>query len=380
MGEHQENVEIVDEETGEVIGLSTTALVADIRDYLMSKRRLQIKATEWTKLSEQDQRDEIQSATNTAADLVEAVVDMVAAAGREVIHAKLDNFKIKDGVVTLTAKGVADDGALLSLNHVGQKNLKIIVADAENHDQVRPDVPVKKDQPELPIEGVEESTPAGDTVSAADVNDMLSESDEMSDDEIAEVDQQMSDDDDLQEEAPEADDQDHQDTADQGQTEDQESAPEEGEQPDMPPMALGQQARLRGDGPDENPFDGGTKDHIAWDKGYAEADKEATKVVGDGLKAAEAGEDRHGGKWKEGTDAYRLWMEGYDSYSPPVDAVDDDRSEGVSGKGSDSYGAGRDAAMAGLPRDQNPHEAGTVAHRFWNDGWDAIEPEQVDAG
>lgn len=149
MGKNQEGIEVTDQETGEIFTLKPGSLVADIRDTLLAKRRMQSQAAPWSKMSEADQKSEIQDITSLSVDLVAAIVDLVAAGGHEVIHAKLDNFKIKDGAVTLTAKGAADDGALLALNHVGHKNLKIIVADAEQFDQKRNAVAAEPDQPSM---------------------------------------------------------------------------------------------------------------------------------------------------------------------------------------------------------------------------------------
>ena len=107
MGNHTKRIQVTDPETDQKFGINIGMIVSDVRDLLLSKRRAAVMATTWDKLSESDQRDEIQAVTTLAEDLVTAVVDLVAAGGNEVIHAKLDNFKIKDGAVTLTAKGTA---------------------------------------------------------------------------------------------------------------------------------------------------------------------------------------------------------------------------------------------------------------------------------
>lgn len=353
MGYNQERIEITDPETGEVFGVKIGMMVSDVRDMLISKRRNQIMATTWGQLSEDQQRDEIQACTNVAVDLVQALADAIAASGNEVIHAKLDNFKIKDGVVTLTAKGSAEDGALLALNHVGNKNLKIIVADADKFDQQREEVPINKDQPELPMDE--------------------DESEGMSDEEIADADQMMSDQDDL---LPDDE------AEDEPEPESEDETPDEST-PELPPRALAQQARLKGEGPDANPFDGGTAEHTDWQAGYQEADAEIKSITDDGYQAASDGKDRSECKWKKGTDAHKFWMEGFDNYTVDVaqESAPEKPAEGEASDGSDSdaYGEGRKAAMDGVPRDQNPKE-GAVAARFWNDGWDSVDQQEgVDA-
>lgn len=100
-------------------------------------------------MSEDDQRSEIQMTQSLCDDLVRKVVDMVASGQHSVIHALMDNFKIKDGMVTVTAKGMADDGAVLALNSVGKKAIKIVVADAEQFDADGYDAEADPDQPSM---------------------------------------------------------------------------------------------------------------------------------------------------------------------------------------------------------------------------------------
>lgn len=153
MVNNPQRIEITDPETGEVVSINPATAVSNLRDLFVSRRRLQVVATPWPNLTEDQQRDEINRATEWSEEVVKSVVEMVAQAGRQVIHAKLDNFKVKDGEVTITGKGRADDGALLSLNHVGNKYLKIGVADAEQFDQQRDDIPSRSGRSRGPCHG-----------------------------------------------------------------------------------------------------------------------------------------------------------------------------------------------------------------------------------
>lgn len=369
MGNHQKRIEITDEETGETFGLNIGMLVSDIRDALMSKRRDQIMATTWKNLSEEQQQDEIVHLTNLAEDLVAAVVDMVASAGREVIHAKLDNFKIKDGMITVTSKGSADDGALLALNSVGTKNLKIIVANAEQFDVQREDMTPDPDQPSM-LDG------ESDQMSDQEIDDLGAEMDADAD---AMDDADDLHEDDEQEDAPGGDDPEptapatdekvagyqarmdakHQaenpylegnggGTPEQFQDWDDGwmqangtdhapilTDPEQKEEPvpeveddgsemepseeapdaagDQAPYQAGQQARLKDAGPDDNPHDGGTPEHEKWAEGYTDADGEVKQLIEEGRKAGANGEPKKSCPWKRNSDGARLWLQGWEA-------------------------------------------------------------------
>ena len=149
MGQNQKTIKVSVEATGNEFTLAAGELMAKVRDVLLDRRRSDIAATTWAALSENDQEREVENYTDFAEELVTKIVEVVAAGNFDVIHAKLDNFKIKDGDVTVTAKGRASDGALLALNSVGVKALKIIVADEKQFDQHRDDVHIDKDQTQM---------------------------------------------------------------------------------------------------------------------------------------------------------------------------------------------------------------------------------------
>lgn len=93
-------------------------------------------------------------------------------------------------------------------------------------------------------------------------------------------------------------------------TDDADNAPDLG---DLTPMQHGQQARLKGDGPDDNPFDGGTDGHAEWAGGYEAADAEIKTLIEAGRKAGADGEDKKKCPWKKGTDGERFWLQGWEA-------------------------------------------------------------------
>ena len=134
----------------ESVEFDTTNLVQGLRDHLLRSVRENGMKKPWQKMSEGEQTLEIERASDKAEQIVRDIVDLVAQGDFPVIHATVDNFKIKSGEVTITAKGVAEDEVVLTLNRVGVKAVKIVVADVAQFDQRRSNLKADPDQPGLP--------------------------------------------------------------------------------------------------------------------------------------------------------------------------------------------------------------------------------------
>lgn len=149
MGENHEPFEITDAETGEVWVLNPDRLVQNTRDFFLRSVRENGMKKPWDKMSEAEQRDEVEHATDRAYDLISGLVSIIAKGNNPVIHAIIDNFQVKDGKTIIKAGGIAEDSVLLALNHAGKKPVKIIVADAEQFDQHHEPAQVDRDEPEI---------------------------------------------------------------------------------------------------------------------------------------------------------------------------------------------------------------------------------------
>lgn len=156
MGENTETVEVIIGETGEVRPIQMKSLVSDVRNVLLQRRRAQVQSTTWANMSEKDQQTEINEMEDLAFDLISKVAEQVAEGSFDVIRAQLDQFTIKDGGVKITAKGRADDSAVMKLNKVGKKLIKITVIDEAQFNQEQEKMVADPDQPELQIEDVDE--------------------------------------------------------------------------------------------------------------------------------------------------------------------------------------------------------------------------------
>jgi hypothetical protein len=104
----------------------------------------------WQKMTEGEQRLEIERATDKADELIQEVVDIIASGDFPVVHAIIDNYQSKNGEVKIVAKGVADDEVILNLHHAGKKPVKIVIADRNQFDQTRTNLEPDPDEPGLP--------------------------------------------------------------------------------------------------------------------------------------------------------------------------------------------------------------------------------------
>lgn len=358
MGNNQTTTEIEDGETGEVTTITLTALVSNVRDLFLSKIRGDREKKTWSKMSQDEQQKEIDHADDMARKTVIAVAELIATGKNAVIHAILDNYKVKGGEVTVTAKGLADDGAVLALNHVGKKALKIIVVDYEQYDQDGKPAVADPDQPDLLdgeddkpgqslAEAMQEAIDADEANKAAqegegnaepeiddavnlspydqgngsaahglsakanpfkrgsrDYNDWQTGFDAftLAQKQEAEADQPEIAEEPQLEGTTEVDDQD----VDLSDTEDEQT------QEAVDPKKAGADARMDGAGPDENPYDGGTDEYSAWRAGYEKVDDEMNTLVETGRAARREGFGPKKNPYKKDTKAHELWVQGYE--------------------------------------------------------------------
>lgn len=367
MGDNQKSVKVTVEATGNEFTLATGELIAKTRDVLLDQRRSDIAATTWAALSENDQRSELERYTEFAEELVRGIVEVVAAGNFDVIHAKLDNFKSKDGEVTVTAKGRSSDGALLALNRIGVKLLKIVVADDGQFDQHRDPVPIDADQPDL-LDGESgdgqgsdddgdvldpetgELKSADDTTQAVidAVEDDLTEEEKAakhderlknahafgrgSYDEHQDSDQNPyfeDKDDDLRNawfngfyerlHEVKGDDAESSDDADEavdeaGSEGDDEQNLEESSDGPSADYTAGLEHRKNDGSRDENPHDGGTDEHMDWQAGFDIADQQIAELFKAGQSAAEDGKTEADSPWKKKSFEHQRWMIGFERW------------------------------------------------------------------
>jgi hypothetical protein len=371
MGKHQETIEVTSPEDGEIVTLNITSLVSDVRDLFLSKIRNDKNKTIWSKMSEADQKIEIEHAHNMASEIVSKVASLVACGQHAVIHALLDNYKVKDGGVTVTAKGIADDGAVLALNHVGKKALKIIVVDEGQFDQDGKPAEPDPDQYRMNVENDDDGPSLADAM----------------------------------QDAIEADTDD--DEGDRQDEEEDEQEPETQEdeliasKPELTPYEQGQGSAKHGMDERSNPFDGRTADGKEWLRGHREwmdanqpdqsVDKENLETADEpneesdelpddatltdveiddatgrdadwyreeGAQAFKAGKSRDDVSYDGGTSEFLAWQQGFDRAKAKREADMEKLRD-----------AGAQARKDGAGPSKNPWKPGSSAHKFWLEGY-----------
>lgn len=80
----------------DTINLASATLTGDVRDFLLD--RLKNFQKPWVAMSEDEQRESIISAKDAAEHLVKQACRIIAAEGRNVVEANLDQITIKDGI------------------------------------------------------------------------------------------------------------------------------------------------------------------------------------------------------------------------------------------------------------------------------------------
>lgn len=392
MADNQENFEITDEETGEVFTIRTTSLVSNIRDVLLSRRRAQTEATVWSKLTEQQQKDEITAMHELARGTVNKVVEVVAEAGQTCAHVEVTKFAVDvdKGVVTITSAGHASDEMLVDLAHAKGRTAKITVVDAQQFNQHGQMPKPDKDQPDL----------LPDDEKADEGSDRDGMSDAEIDATAAEMDAQLDDTDGLHD----------QDADDDGVSRE---------------WKAGNESRWAGYAQMRNPFMGegnGTAQQFTdWDDGWRAADDQDDVPKVDetlGADPSPDGDEETSAEYREGWDARMKagpqhenpykgkhgkaqeradWSAGWvdadedetapsmetgevpqpDQETPDTDVTTDaDDSAPDAEQVSDAEwdpqtfkDAGTKAALEGAGPDDNPHDGGTEVHNAWAEGY-----------
>lgn len=341
MGNNQENVEVTDGETGEVFSVNVNSIVCDVRDRMLARRKMQTEATVWPKLPELKQREEITEAHNAAFDIVRAVTELVATRGVELIHAQFKSAAIDDKCnIKIMLAGRTDDEQLVALNRVGSKVLKIMVLDHEQFNAERNEIKPDADQPEMgfdeyekpeaPVEGAiaDQLREAGyDVKEDADGNQEIeapadAEPDQTETQEAMAVEEDQAPDEPEVASEPEGENVKMSDEDAAAQEAEAVAATEEagevsddhddaGEAEVADPYEAGQEARASGQGPDDNPFDGGTEGFNAWAEGYTDADGEIAQLVQQGYDARKDGQPDSKNPWKAKSRENGWWAEGY---------------------------------------------------------------------
>lgn len=128
--------------------LQRQTLAGDVRDFLLNYIRHDKNPLPWNMRTEDQQKQTIWAATEAANHLLERVVELVAAGGRETIIGQLVQFQVKDGVKAVIATP-ADDQTLLAINKLRHGKVIIALADMSAIDGERKPAKAEPDQGSL---------------------------------------------------------------------------------------------------------------------------------------------------------------------------------------------------------------------------------------
>lgn len=304
MAENNETIEITLEETGEVLPLRIGSLVNDARSIMLDWLRAQGDA--WQKMSEQDQKDAIIRAENVASDLVRKMAGIVAQGRYDVIHANLKQYAVKDGLVTITGVGLAETGAIIKLNDVGKKALKIVVADEGQFDQERPRQEIADpDQPDLIPDDEPDAPDAPDNVTSLHDRSMVPNKKKAEDAEKAAENKPAPVQPDPAPEQPDQTSQEPSDGSDLGEVKADDGALRQAldeaqtapEQPEGDPADMGFNAMVDGHERDTNPFEPAVDEEAAgkatrWFLGWDQAWQQSRDLILSGQTDQSMGKDR----------------------------------------------------------------------------------------
>lgn len=140
-------------ETKEAAELAAETLTGDIRDILLTHVRSM--EDPWSKMSERAQGDKIEAIERCVRTLVSRAVKIVATQGFDRIEVKPVKFTVKDNVkLEVTASYTVDNITLLAEHE--QSNAILVFADPAQFTGARSEAKPDPDEPELPIEDIDE--------------------------------------------------------------------------------------------------------------------------------------------------------------------------------------------------------------------------------
>lgn len=124
-------------------------LVGDLRDVILDTIKHEKENKAWAQMSEKEQGDLINRATSAAETFTRQAVHVIASQGFETTAAAMDNWKVKEGEITITLKTVATQKNILSLAGVSKGLVTLTFANDEDFDRNRTELKPDPDQPEL---------------------------------------------------------------------------------------------------------------------------------------------------------------------------------------------------------------------------------------
>lgn len=134
--------------SAETVQFASETLTGDVRDALLGQIRALQKP--YARCGQSEQQDIIDHAAQVARNLVEGAVSLIAAHGRNVIHATVDSLNVKDGIKAVV-KCANVQSSLVELGDAVGKTVFLVVADRDSFTGERAPVGAAPDQQVMPL-------------------------------------------------------------------------------------------------------------------------------------------------------------------------------------------------------------------------------------
>jgi hypothetical protein len=135
----------MDKHLDDTLTLARETLTGDLRDFVLDTLKNEKDPLPWHLRPESVQRDTVDRVTMTVNRAVERAIEIMAADGRVVIMATIEQVRVKDKIQAVLAMNKADPNRHLLLDATGDQVL-VALASADEYTGTRGDVPITKDQ------------------------------------------------------------------------------------------------------------------------------------------------------------------------------------------------------------------------------------------
>ena len=143
-------LEVTVEKTGEVRSIQSASLVSDVKSLLLEKRRAQTELVPWNRMSEKEQRQELDNMGDFAFDLIKTAVAIVATGEHSTVNGTLKQVSsIKDGVAKLVIETSSDSKNLMLINAMFNSKIALTTLNQGQFNQEQDEFEVQPDQPDL---------------------------------------------------------------------------------------------------------------------------------------------------------------------------------------------------------------------------------------
>jgi len=144
-----------------VLDIAAETATGDLRDMIIGHFRMM--EDPWSKLSERQQEDKIETATKAAEHAIRTIVNLIAQRGFTHVHGQLGKFTVDKGIkLEVTAPSTA--GNIERLAEHGKGNVLLVFAEPAQYFGARAEARADPDEPGLPLEAEDDEEDEDDSL------------------------------------------------------------------------------------------------------------------------------------------------------------------------------------------------------------------------